>query len=89
MASQNGLLPVVSALLAHGADVNQAMTDGATPLHYACSRGHDLVADTLITRGADPDSVWRGRTPMELAKQGGHAKCVAVLQACFDRAAKL
>ena len=98
IASERGFLPIVAALLAHGANIEHRITGTATlraaihftPLHTACYHGNDLVADFLITRGADPDALTdSGKTPMALAKERKHAKCVAVLQACLDRFAKI
>lgn len=40
-------------LLDHGAAVNQAMNDGASPLWIACQNGHEACARLLLDGGAD------------------------------------
>ena len=97
IASYCGHFPIVSRLLSGSgvtltrAHVNQATSDtGDTPLHAACQEGHDLVVDALVNCGANVDAVNRiGRTPMQLARERGKDKCVEVIQASIDRAARL
>jgi cytohesin len=63
--------PAASAalLLARaGADVNAADHDGLTPLHHAASVGNALVAQVLLSRGADPLRADRAdRSPLDAA----------------------
>jgi ankyrin repeat protein len=43
----------VNILIKHGANVNQALKSGVTPLQIAQQHGHSDVVSTLITYGAD------------------------------------
>ena len=48
-------------LLSNGANVNQAMQNGATPLHVAVQEGHNDVLQTLLAAEADvsiKDTKW-------------------------------
>lgn len=53
-------LALVEALLAAGADVNDANDRGATPLHQAGYSNQCAIADSLIRRGADLDAEAHG-----------------------------
>lgn len=62
LATQRGSVPMVSALLAAGADPAAAAAvtpHGATPLYIACQRGHLAIAEALIDNGAPTDRIWR------------------------------
>ncbi len=49
-----GHLAVVKALLAQGADVNQAINnDVNTPLFIACQEGHFDIAELLLKKNAE------------------------------------
>ena len=52
MASQNGHVEVVRVLIDAGALINQANTNGATPLLMASQDGHVDVVRLLIDAGA-------------------------------------
>ena len=52
MAAQNGHAEVVDELLARGAEVNKAATDGVTPLFVACKKGHLTIMRVLLEHGA-------------------------------------
>ena len=45
----------VKIMAEHGADVNGPGKNGYTPLGIACRNGDTLMAQILLTRGADPD----------------------------------
>src|SRR5205814_137465 len=71
MAASAGDLPVLEALLAHGANVDQRWaTDGSTTLYAILnwSRTPD-GALWLLAHGADPDAVFseNGETPLHVA----------------------
>ena len=50
-AAQLGNQPMVSLLLEHGAQVDQANNNGATPLYIAAANGHLAVAQYLVGQG--------------------------------------
>ena len=52
IASQNGHLEVVIALLSSKAAVNQAKNDDATPLYIASEQGHLEVVSVLLSSNA-------------------------------------
>jgi ankyrin repeat protein len=53
-ASGHGYLDTVQLLVARGADLNRADSQGHTPLHYAAEGGHHAVVKFLLDTGADP-----------------------------------
>ncbi len=66
-AAHRGLVEVVAALLAAGADVNaREAASGTTPMHWAAEAGHLEVARRLGRAGADLTAVdeWYGLTPL-------------------------
>ena len=53
--------------------MNQADTDGKTPLYWASDRGHTEVVSLLLHAGADPYRATNdGQRPIDVAR--GHAK---------------
>lgn len=48
------VVPVMTALLAHGADVHAATSGGFTPLHWAAFEGAHEAAEWLLAHGANP-----------------------------------
>lgn len=69
-AAQRGLLPVVQALLAAGAQVDaQELEDGKTPLTVALLKAHDQVVAALLEAGASLEVMTHsGVTPLEAAQ---------------------
>lgn len=54
---------------------------GWTPLHYAAYKNLPHVARVLLERGADPNAKQSdGKTPLEMAKEKGHAEVVELLE---------
>ena len=52
------------------------------PLHIAAYCGHEVVVAALLAKGARVDTVDKdGDSPLGDAKQKGHAKVVALLEA--------
>ena len=74
----------VRALIELGEDVNAALGDGMTALHWAAERGDGEVASLLLSAGAHVESTTRlgAYRPLHLAAKGGHTSVVrALLQA--------
>ena len=80
-AARLGDVEAVKSLLEQGADVNGALGDGMTALHWAAERGHAGVAEVLISAGAGVDVGTRigSYTPLHLASRGGHGRVVRML----------
>ena len=63
---------MVRLLVEAGADKNQAMKDGATPLRIASQKGHAEVVRLLIEAGADKNQAMTdGATPLFILCQNG------------------
>ena len=78
-------------LLAAGADVDAAATDGATALHWAVHRENAELVDLLLEAGADATVANRyGVQPISLAAETGNAAIITrLLQAGADANATL
>jgi ankyrin repeat protein len=76
----------VKALLAKHADVNAALPDGATALHWAANQDDLEVVEMLLRAGANAKAVNRyGVTPLSLACTNGNGAIVeALLKAGAD-----
>lgn len=71
---------VAEVLLDHGADV-EAAEHGFAPLHSAAHNGDLAFVEMLLARGADRERrTADGRTPLQLAEEGGHAGVAARLR---------
>ncbi|VDM43821.1 unnamed protein product [Toxocara canis] len=67
-------------LIISGAKANIEVTQGLTPLHYACYKNYYDAARLLLVRGADvnaTDDV--GYTPLHLCAEGGHFRLMKLL----------
>jgi hypothetical protein len=87
-SSAAGHLPIVTLLLDHGANVDLVVPGDENALIQASAAGHLAVVQALVGRGADVNvRVWaernRGtgewRTPLNMARQGGHIGVVKFL----------
>jgi ankyrin repeat protein len=78
---------VVRALMDAGANIDQDLIDGTTPLYISAQSGHAKVVRELVEAGANVDqaSTINGATPLYASAQNGHAKVVrALLEAGAD-----
>jgi ankyrin repeat protein len=66
-AARVGDVASARALLAAGADANDALPDGTTALVLAAHSGHGDVAALLLDKGADPNAVGTGYTALHAA----------------------
>lgn len=74
----DGDVEAVRTLLRQGADVNEAMADGMSGLHWAADRGDMELLDVLLTAGAEVESATRigEYRPLHIAARNGHADAV-------------
>jgi ankyrin repeat protein len=81
VASGHGLLEIVEALLAIGADPGAAAAHSlVTPLIRAAEGGHREIARLLLSRGANPAAVdAEGRTALAAAAEYGDPELVKLL----------
>ena len=85
-AAMSGDLDAVKALLAAGANINQAAADGMTPLIVATVKVNEAVALHLIERGADVNAAEAGFTALHSAALTGQ---IAVTKALLARGADI
>ena len=80
-AARQGDVKALKALIAKGADVNHALGDGMTALHFAAERNDAEAATVLIKAGAKLDAGTRigGHTPLHVASKAGSAETVTLL----------
>ncbi|MEE8385056.1 MAG: ankyrin repeat domain-containing protein [Dehalococcoidia bacterium] len=76
-----GRVPVVAALLKHGADPNATDRDGNTALHVAIDNGRGDLLPLLLEHGGDPSAKNKeGQTPLMLANERGNYQATALLR---------
>ena len=77
---QSGDRRAALAMIAAGADVNQAQPDGTTPLHWAAYRVDRELVQALLKRGARPNAVNRyGSSSLAEATRVASAELVGML----------
>ncbi|PAY15819.1 hypothetical protein CKO51_29785 [Rhodopirellula sp. SM50] len=80
VAAHDGKLRVVELCLESGMDVNEADTNGLTPLAMAAYNGHDAIVKLLIKHNATIDARDRtGKTPLIHAASGPAPTTVEIL----------
>ena len=94
-AAAEGHAAVVAELIDAGADYENALASGFTPLLFAVRNGHIGVVETLVGAGVDvherisPDGDWRHAGYSARLRPGATALHVAVENGHFELAAKL
>ena len=80
-AAMSGDVAGVRALIEAGEDVDAALGDGMTALHWAAERGDVDIAALLLSAGAQLESTTRlgAYRPLHLAAKGGHSSVVRAL----------
>ena len=81
-AARLGNIDIISITLNCGIDVNQAKTNGVTPLFFAAQEGQLDVAQLLLDRGANVNQprTTDGVTPLHIAAQQGHTTVTLLLK---------
>jgi ankyrin repeat protein len=78
---------IVRELLDAGAPINARSGAGGTPLHTAAYTGDREVVELLLARGADARVANNdGKSPIDLARERGHAKLAEVMERPSPRA---
>jgi len=73
-------LPIVRALLQHGAPANARQQQGWTTLHEAAQNGDKAMVQLLLKHGADANAANDGgMTPAQLASKKGHTEIAKLL----------
>jgi uncharacterized protein len=82
-AAMKGDLATVRALIAKGANVNTALGDGMTALHWAAERNDSTMTAVLIRARANAAATTRigEYTPLHIAAKGGRSSIVKTLLA--------
>jgi ankyrin repeat protein len=80
-AAMTGDHEAVRALLKQGVDVNAAMGDGMTALHWAAKKGNVELAQMLLYAGANVKAMTRlgGFTPLIMAAESGNVEMIDML----------
>jgi ankyrin repeat protein len=82
IAAERGHVDVVGTLLARGADLKAVTSYNYwTALHNAAFRGDSSVVELLLAKGAEVEPTdKKGRTPLDLAEEIGHAEIAEMLR---------
>ena len=80
-AAMRGDTAEVRALIERGEDVNAALGDGMTALHWSAERGDSDIVSLLLSAGGQVELTTRlgAYRPLHLAARGGHEVVVRVL----------
>ena len=80
-----GNTEAVKQAIAAGGDVNAEDHQGITPLHYVALTGHKVIAELLISKGADVNAKGTGthtygQTPLDAANNTNHPAIADLLR---------
>ena len=88
-AAERGHADIVKVLLGHGARIDEVVPGDENALITASAAGHEAVVRLLISEGANVNlAVWvdgddtrpgQWRTPLSMARRGGHDRVVKML----------
>ncbi|XP_066987912.1 uncharacterized protein [Macrobrachium rosenbergii] len=79
-AAKDGMLYIVQALIAAGAEIDVRLSSGDSVVHVAARGGHSEVIIDLIHSGAHVDAINRnGVTPLQTALAYGHLEVAQML----------
>jgi ankyrin repeat protein len=85
-AIHSGDLDQIKRHIYWGTDINQADSQGETPLHVAARRARLIIARELLKNGADPNAKnAAGKTPLRVALGEGKTQLAEVL---FEQGAR-
>ena len=77
---------VAKVLLAHGAEIDARMSEGATALHEAAQNGDAVSVRILLDAGADPSlKMPNGKTALDLARAAKHRDAARILQSASGK----
>lgn len=80
-AAGSGCSDCLLALIRHGTNVNAALENNLTLLMWAAAYGGDASVRLLLAEGADRSlKDGRGKTALDMAREGNHAGVVSLLQ---------
>jgi ankyrin repeat protein len=82
LAIRRGTLTIVRVLLDGGTEIDELTHRGLSPLGWAAQYGQKEILGELLSRGANPNLVFRGKsTALMEAAANGHAEIVTKLLA--------
>ncbi|SCO58272.1 related to ankyrin 1 [Fusarium fujikuroi] len=79
LAAATGHLSTVTALIDKGAKQDVECGTYGSPLHVACFRGYQDIAEELLQHGASPQCGSKFQSAIQAASQGGHEDIVLSL----------
>ena len=83
VAAAEGHVPLLRALVAHGADMTRVNDDADTALHVAAYHGHVKTINCLCSAGVPVSATNNhGATALHAAAFGGRARAACALLAC-------
>ncbi len=85
LASQNGYLEIVTALIGANANVDASLLNGMSSIHLAAQYGYTNIVVTLIDAGANVLATnAKGDSALDIAKQKGHIDISRILNSTIE-----